>query len=164
MGFRISAACDGDGFGNAAEAQPTALSSQAFDLQISRRPAGLVSEKVQKNDDVENTPNSVDVKNNNNIRTHPPTPQCFSAGKGLSKAASPKPFRTRPLVSCLSEFKNLEKLELGFNNLTSLERAHVSIYRCSVQDSQFLVNPTAESIFGETHDLVAKTIQEQGKI
>ncbi|KAL3651439.1 hypothetical protein CASFOL_004441 [Castilleja foliolosa] len=24
-------------------------------------------------------------------------------------------------VSCLSEFKNLEKLELGFNNLTSLE-------------------------------------------
>ncbi|KAL3615360.1 hypothetical protein CASFOL_041021 [Castilleja foliolosa] len=53
--------------------------------------------RKKKNDEGENTPISVVVKNNNNIRTYPPTPQCFSAGQGLSKAATPKPFRTKPL-------------------------------------------------------------------
>ncbi|GFP84852.1 hypothetical protein PHJA_000629000 [Phtheirospermum japonicum] len=68
--------------------------------------------RKKKNDDGENTPISIDVKNNNNIRTCPPTPQCFSAGQGLSKAATPKPFRTRPLVCTVTSFRSVIRFPL----------------------------------------------------
>lgn len=62
--------------------------------------------RKKRNDDSENTPISVDVKNIKHldaegklpIRTCPPTPQCFSAGYGNTKSTTPKPFKARPLV------------------------------------------------------------------
>lgn len=76
--------------------------------------------RKKRNDDSENTPISVDVKNIKHldaegklpIRTCPPTPQCFSAGYGNSKSTTPKPFRVRPLNQergILQELKQIEK-------------------------------------------------------
>lgn len=66
----------------------------------------------RRNDDAENTPISVDVKNIKKqeaerllqIRTSPPTPQCFSATRGPPPKAltPPKPFKPRPLVCAIS--------------------------------------------------------------
>ncbi|TMW89394.1 hypothetical protein EJD97_017238 [Solanum chilense] len=58
-----------------------------------------------RNDNAENTPILVDVKNIkrrdeeilSQIRTNPPTPQCFSASRGVTKAAPSKPLKSRPL-------------------------------------------------------------------
>ncbi|KAK6143150.1 hypothetical protein DH2020_023498 [Rehmannia glutinosa] len=76
--------------------------------------------RKKRNDDGENTPICVDVKNIkgqeaeslSQIRTCPPTPQCFSAGHGHPKSTTPKPFRTRPLNEergILQEVKQMNK-------------------------------------------------------
>ncbi|XP_055815104.1 uncharacterized protein LOC129884852 [Solanum dulcamara] len=58
-----------------------------------------------RNDNAENTPILVDVKNIkrrdeeilSQIRTNPPTPQCFSVSRGITKATPSKPLKSRPL-------------------------------------------------------------------
>ncbi|KAK4372171.1 hypothetical protein RND71_007555 [Anisodus tanguticus] len=58
-----------------------------------------------RNDNAENTPILVDVKNIkrkdeeilSQIRTNPPTPQCFSASRGITKATPFKALKSRPL-------------------------------------------------------------------
>ncbi|PHT59696.1 hypothetical protein CQW23_02059 [Capsicum baccatum] len=58
-----------------------------------------------RNDNAENTPILVDVKNIkrgvedilSQIRTNPPTPQCFSASRGITKATPSKALKSRPL-------------------------------------------------------------------
>ncbi|KAL0339118.1 UNVERIFIED_CONTAM: hypothetical protein Sangu_1433900 [Sesamum angustifolium] len=77
--------------------------------------------RKKRNDDAENTPISVDVKNIKHqegaegllqIRTCPPTPQCFSANGGPPKSSTPKPFRPRPLNQergILQELKQMNK-------------------------------------------------------
>ncbi|XP_011093507.1 uncharacterized protein LOC105173465 isoform X1 [Sesamum indicum] len=77
--------------------------------------------RKKRNDDAENTPISVDVKNIKHqegaegllqIRTCPPTPQCFSANRGPLKSTTPKPFRPRPLNQergILQELKQMNK-------------------------------------------------------
>ncbi|XP_011093508.1 uncharacterized protein LOC105173465 isoform X2 [Sesamum indicum] len=75
--------------------------------------------RKKRNDDAENTPISVDVKNIKHqegaegllqIRTCPPTPQCFSANRGPLKSTTPKPFRPRPLErGILQELKQMNK-------------------------------------------------------
>ncbi|KAL3624606.1 hypothetical protein CASFOL_031274 [Castilleja foliolosa] len=78
--------------------------------------------RKKKNDDGENKQNSVDVKNNSNIRTYPPTPQCFSAGKGLSKAASPKPFRTRHLNHERGRLQEVKEMNKEINRVAEAEK------------------------------------------
>ncbi|KAL6557516.1 hypothetical protein OROMI_017866 [Orobanche minor] len=66
---------------------------------------GQLRRKKRNGDEENTTPISVDTKNIKHqesesllqIRTCPPTPQCFSAGQGHSKTPTPKPFRIRPL-------------------------------------------------------------------
>ncbi|KAL2251240.1 UNVERIFIED_CONTAM: hypothetical protein Sindi_2246300, partial [Sesamum indicum] len=62
--------------------------------------------RKKRNDDAENTPISVDVKNIKHqegaegLLQNPDlssTPQCFSANRGPLKSTTPKPFRPRPL-------------------------------------------------------------------
>ncbi|KAI3448902.1 hypothetical protein Pfo_005567 [Paulownia fortunei] len=76
--------------------------------------------RKKRNDDAENTPISVEVKSIKHqeaesllqIRTCPPTPQCFSAGNGAPKTTTPKPFRPRPLNQergILQELKQINK-------------------------------------------------------
>ncbi|XP_060217189.1 uncharacterized protein LOC132644604 [Lycium barbarum] len=58
-----------------------------------------------RNDNAENTPIFVDVKNIkrkdeeilSQIRTNPPTPQCFAASRGITKATPSKALKSRPL-------------------------------------------------------------------
>lgn len=58
-----------------------------------------------RNDNAENTPILLDVKNIkrrdedilSQIRTNPPTPQCFSASRGITKATPSKALKSRPL-------------------------------------------------------------------
>ncbi|KAK4379676.1 hypothetical protein RND71_001538 [Anisodus tanguticus] len=58
-----------------------------------------------RNDNAENTPILVDVKNIkrkdeeilSQIRTNPPTPQCFSASRRITKATPSKALKSRPL-------------------------------------------------------------------
>ncbi|KAL0374248.1 UNVERIFIED_CONTAM: hypothetical protein Sradi_3340500 [Sesamum radiatum] len=77
--------------------------------------------RKKRNDDAENTPISVDVKNIKHqegaegllqIRTCPPTPQCFSANRGPPNSTTPKPFRPRPLNQergILQELRQMNK-------------------------------------------------------
>ncbi|XP_022866770.1 uncharacterized protein LOC111386542 isoform X2 [Olea europaea var. sylvestris] len=75
--------------------------------------------RKKRNDDAENTPLSVDVKNIKRkeeesllqIRTSPPTPQCFSASRGPTKA-TPKSYRSKPQPQergILQELKPINK-------------------------------------------------------
>ncbi|KZV47247.1 hypothetical protein F511_07670 [Dorcoceras hygrometricum] len=71
--------------------------------------------KIRRKDDAENTPISIDVKRVKdgvqNIRTSPPTPQCFSANRGTLKAETiPMTFRSKPLGrGILQEVKQINK-------------------------------------------------------
>ncbi|PIM99308.1 hypothetical protein CDL12_28192 [Handroanthus impetiginosus] len=76
--------------------------------------------RKKRNDDAENTPISVDVKNVKHqeaenllqIRTYPPTPQCFSASRGPPKATTPMPFRPMNQErGILQEVKKMNKEE-----------------------------------------------------
>ncbi|CAN4080538.1 unnamed protein product [Withania somnifera] len=76
-------------------------------------------ESKLRNDNAENTPILVDVKNIkrrdeeilSQIRTNPPTPQCFSASRGFtkatpSKALKPRPMETRGILQELEQSSN----------------------------------------------------------
>ncbi|XP_016432965.1 uncharacterized protein LOC107759515 [Nicotiana tabacum] len=77
--------------------------------------------KLLRNDNAENTPILVDVKNIkrkdeeilSQIRTNPPTPQCFSASRGTTKATPSKakyrPLETRGILQELEQSSNEEK-------------------------------------------------------
>ncbi|KAG8363596.1 hypothetical protein BUALT_Bualt19G0038800 [Buddleja alternifolia] len=73
--------------------------------------------RKKRNDDAENTPISVDLKNIKGqeegllqIRTCPPTPQCFSATCETPKSTTTKPFRPRPPErGILQEVKQINK-------------------------------------------------------
>ncbi|KAM3323403.1 hypothetical protein P3S67_004554 [Capsicum chacoense] len=67
-----------------------------------------------RNDNAENTPILVDVKNIkrgdenvlSHIRTNPPTPQCFSASRGIAKALKSRPLETREILQELEQSNN----------------------------------------------------------
>ncbi|CAI9764690.1 unnamed protein product [Fraxinus pennsylvanica] len=103
------------------ERKPLLQSSQVKSEATEKSNSKERQRRKKRNDDAENTPISVDVKNIKRkeeesllqIRTSPPTPQCFSASHGPTKA-TPKSYRSKPQLQergILQELKPNDKEE-----------------------------------------------------
>ncbi|KAL2491580.1 hypothetical protein Adt_27208 [Abeliophyllum distichum] len=108
-----------DSFDKEKERKPLLQSSQAKSEATEKSNSKEKQRRKKINDDAENTPISVDVKNIKRkeeesllqIRTSPPTPQCFSASQGHTKA-TPKSYRSKQQErGILQELKPINKEE-----------------------------------------------------
>ncbi|KAL2514507.1 hypothetical protein Fot_28478 [Forsythia ovata] len=110
-----------DSFDKEKERKPLLQSSQAKSEATEKSNSKEKQRRKKINDDAENTPISVDVKNIKSkeeesllqIRTSPPTPQCFSASQGPTKA-TPKSYRSKQQFQergILQELKPINKEE-----------------------------------------------------
>ncbi|KAJ9552383.1 hypothetical protein OSB04_016428 [Centaurea solstitialis] len=93
----------------------------------------LIRKKM--NDESENTPIALNIKSIRGkdeervlqIRTNPPSPQCFSANNGATKAAPPKPFRLRPQErGILQEIEKTSSKEVKKGNTNQTAPVSVS--------------------------------------